>query len=86
MTRLWGEGEVIQVDLDDRGWPAQFTWQGRTHRVQRIRQRWHVDTDWWADAGPVWREYIALTTADGLLCVLYFDLAAQWWRLSKVYD
>ena len=86
MTRLWAEGEAVQVELDQRGWPACFRWQGQLHPVQHIWQRWHVDTDWWADAGRVWREYIALTTQDGLLCVLYFDLTEQVWRLSRVYD
>lgn len=86
MTRLWPEGETIRVTLGESGWPAQFTWQGQAHRVQQIRQRWQVDGDWWSEDGHVWREYIALTTADGLLCVLYFDLLGRGWHMSKVYD
>jgi hypothetical protein len=49
-------------------------------------QRWRLDGDWWGDAGWVWREYIALTTADGMLCVIYFDPHDQTWHLSRVYD
>jgi hypothetical protein len=86
MSRLWPEGESIHVTLGDSGWPAQLTWQGQAHRVQQIRQRWQVDGDWWSEDGHVWREYIALTTMDGLLCVVYFDLLEQRWHLSKVYD
>jgi hypothetical protein len=86
MTRLWTEGETITVRLSERGWPVEFTWQGRLHGVQIIRQRWQVDTDWWTDEGRVWREYLALTTTDGLLCVVYFDLLNQSWHLSSVYD
>jgi len=86
MTRLWTDGEAVSMTLGTDGWPASFTWQGRAHAVQQVRQRWQVDGDWWSEAGRVWREYIALTTADGLLCVLYFDLAGQTWHLAAVYD
>ena len=86
MTRLWTNAEKIEVELNESGWPARFTWQGQAHPVQQIRQRWQVDGDWWSEAGHVWREYMALTTADGLLCVIYFDLLDQSWYLSRVYD
>jgi hypothetical protein len=86
VTRLWAESEAITVTVDSRGWPMAFQWRGRTHEVQHIRQRWQVETDWWADAGAMRREYMAVTTRDHLLCVIYFDLQAQAWRLSKVYD
>ncbi len=85
MTRLWPDGESIEVELKN-GWSARFTWRGRQHPVQRIRQRWQVDNDWWGEQGRVWREYIALTTTDGMLCVIYFDLLDQSWHLSRVYD
>ena len=86
MTRLWPDGEAVSVQLNAGGWPDRFTWQGRTHAVRQVRQRWQVDSDWWSEAGRVWREYLALTTADGLLCVLYFDLAQANWYLAAVYD
>ena len=53
--------------------------------MQNIRQRWQVDGDWWSEAGHAWREYMAVTTADGLFCVIYFDLITQQWRLSRLY-
>ena len=86
MTRLWPDSEKIRVELNDAGWPQRFDWQGQAHAVQQIRQRWQVDGDWWSEAGHVWREYIALTTVDGLLCVIYFDLLDQTWHLSRMYD
>ncbi len=86
MTRLWPGGEPVQVGLDEAGRPGYFVWQGRVHRVQTIHQRWVVDTDWWSPEGRVWREYLALVTQDGLLCVLYHDRLTGGWRLAKVYD
>lgn len=86
MTRLWLDSELIQVELGESGWPVRFIWNGQAHTVRQVRQRWQVDSDWWSDAGHVWREYMALTTADGFLCVIYFNLLDQNWYLSKLYD
>ena len=86
MTRLWPEGEPIRVEADATGRPLHFTWQGRNHRVQQIRQRWQIDTDWWSDDGRVWRDCLALTTATGLLCVIYQDLLTEQWYLTRLYD
>ena len=85
MTRLWPDSEIIEVELKD-GWPARFNWQGHAHPVQQIRQRWQIDSDWWGETGRAWREYMTIITADGLLCIIYFDLLEQTWHLSAVYD
>lgn len=77
---------MIQVETNQLGQPLSFVWRGRRHRVQHIRQQWRVDTDWWDPRGHAVREYIALTTSHGLLCVLYCDLETGEWMLSKVYD
>lgn len=86
MTRLWSQGEPIQVETDGAEHPSFFVWQQRRHRVQQIHQHWLVDTDWWTEAGRAHRAYFALTTTDGLLCVIYHDRLTGAWRLSKVYD
>ena len=86
MSRLWGEGQAIGVTLDVHGWPERFVWQQRAHAVQRVLQYWQVDTDWWSEQGRVCRDYVCVTTADGLLCVVYCNLLDQHWYLAKVYD
>jgi hypothetical protein len=86
MTRLWAGGEPIRVESDSSGRPIYFTWQGRRHRIERIQQRWQVETDWWSDEGHIWRDCLAVTTADGLLCVLYQDLLNEGWYLVQAYD
>jgi hypothetical protein len=45
-----------------------------------------VNVDWWRAEGRIWRAYLAVTTTDGLLCVIYQDLEKQTWFLAKVYD
>ena len=86
MTRLWTTGNGIEVKQDPRGKIHTFTWRGRTHTVQKVRQQWQVDTDWWSEEGRVHREYLAITTTDGLLCLLYLDFLDEQWYLAKCYD
>lgn len=86
MSRLWPEGEPIQVLLNTDGQPVRFTWQGRSHRIAQVQQRWRVDADWWSAEGRVQRAYHAVTTTSGLLCVIYQEMAGGAWFLAKVYD
>lgn len=83
MTRLWPQGEEIEV-VQARGAPATFTWRGQTHRVAELAQQWHVDLDWWR--GRAWRSYFKLSTESGLLVVIYQDLATGVWYLQRLYD
>lgn len=86
MSHLWPEGEPIAVHLDEQGRPTAFTWCKRLHRLLRVHQRWQVDVDWWSTVGRARREYLAVTTVDGIFCVIYQDLGSGEWRLAKVFD
>lgn len=87
MTKSWAQGLPIRVDaVDAQGVPAGFGWQGQAHTVERLLQRWEVETDWWSEEGAVRRAYVALITRGGLLCVLFFDFEAGDWRIARVYD
>ena len=84
MTRLWPEGDAIQVTPGGDGLPVAFLWQGAWHAVASIALRWRVRADWWSD--EAWREYVKLTTTDGLLCTLYRDLNTGAWFCARLYD
>ncbi len=84
MTRLWPNGEPVEARCTASGAPSAFSWQGRTHAVQGIAQRWRVDADWWQQR--IWREYFRLYTRSGLLVVLYRDLLTGQWYLQRLYD
>jgi hypothetical protein len=86
MTHLWIAGNGIEVRKDDQDRIRAFAWKGRKHAVGRVHQHWQVDTDWWSDAGRVHRDYYALTTTDGLLCVIYRDFEDELWYIAKIYD
>jgi hypothetical protein len=64
--------------------PQAFRWRGRWRQVTDIANRWRVRANWWSD--EAWREYVKLTTADGLLCTLYQDLRDGTWYFTRLYD
>lgn len=86
MSRLLLDGETIGVDLDAKGNPIGFTGLSQTYAVDHIYQHREVDIGWWSEEGPTHRNVFALTTTDGLLCVIYFDYLDGCWHLEKMYD
>ncbi len=87
MTKSWAEGLPVRVDVvDAQGVPNSFVWQGQTHAVERLVQRWEVETDWWADEGAARRLFVTVITKTGMLCVLFFDYETSDWRISRLYD
>jgi hypothetical protein len=84
MTRLWPDGQMIEVEADASGIPQQFIWWGSSHRVETVAGRWRVDEDWWRVR--IWREYFKVATTSGLLVVLFHDLEAGGWCLQRLYD
>lgn len=84
MTRLWPEGQAINVLLNELAQPHVFTWQGQQHQVEAITRQWRVDVDWWRER--VWRAYYKLSTDTGLLVILYHDLLSGQWYLQRLYD
>ncbi len=84
MTRLWPDGLPIQVGPGSAETPSQFTWQGQAHPIEAIHQRWRVQLEWWREA--VWRDYFKVTTATGLLVVIFHDLHTGDWCLQRLYD
>lgn len=85
MTRLWPEGEAVEIWGGEET-PSGFAWQGASHHVSEVCNRWRVHTRWWEPAAVVWREYLKVTTDEGLLCLLYRDLYSGDWFLARIYD
>jgi N12 class adenine-specific DNA methylase len=86
MSRLWAEGKPIVMETDAQARPVRFLWQAQPHQLAQIHQRWQVDVDWWREEGHAAREYLAVTTLEGLFCVIYRDLGSGQWYMAKVYD
>ena len=84
MTRLWPEGQPVEVEEDAQGRPAGFSWRGRRHPVGEIVRHWRVDFGWWRRRQ--WRAYYKVRTASGLLVILYQDLKDGRWYVQRLYD
>lgn len=84
MTRLWPDGQAIDVEQDGQGAPIAFTWAQQTHHVAQLAQQWRVDVGWWRQR--VWRAYYKLSTDSGLLVVIYHELPDGDWYLQRLYD
>ena len=91
MTRLWPNGEAVEA------WGGietleGFFWQGTSHHISIVCNRWRIHTRWWDAANglypgqAIWREYLKITTDQELLCLLYRDLQEESWFLARVYD
>lgn len=64
--------------------PAAFQWRGRTYRVARVIDQWRYVGRWWVGEGEWF--FVKVETTDGGLFELYFDTAADEWRLYRIYD
>ena len=85
MTRLRPKGEAIRIWERD-GVPEGFMWQGASHHILEVCNRWRVHTRWWEPGERVWRDYLKVATDSGLLCQLYNDRIKGGWFLSRLYD
>ena len=85
MTRLWPEGESIEVHSGEHPLTC-FLWHWETHRILDICNRWRIHTRWWEPEHTIWREYLKVVTDTGLLCLIYQDLLSGAWSLCRVYD
>ena len=92
MTRLWPEGESVEIWSGDAEQehpttpPYGFIWHGAHHHILEICNHWRVHTRWWDPEMVFWREYLKVTTDQGFLCLLYRDLHSGGWFLARVYD
>ena len=85
MTRLWTEGETIEVWGSPNA-PSGFLLRGAAHSIRKLCNRWQVHTRWWEPGEKVWREYLKVTTDDGLLCLIGYDRLGGQWFLARFYD
>jgi hypothetical protein len=85
VTRLWPNGARI-VTWGHETMPAGFVWQGTSHQIAEVCNRWRVHTGWWEPGQAVSREYLKVATNSGFLCQVYRDLCTGQWFLTRLYD
>jgi hypothetical protein len=62
--------------------PAAFVWRKRRWRVDRILQRWSIDTGWWSDELHIDRRYLRVV-AEGRVFDLFYDRRQRRWFLAR---
>ena len=62
--------------------PRAFVWRGRRWRVDRVVQRWSVDTGWWNERLRVDRRYLRVM-ARGRFFDLCYDRRERRWYLER---
>ena len=84
MSQFFADGQLIHMALDKFGLPGCFILDGQDYQVEGVSERWRVDEGWWQ--GRVWRDYYTLTTTNGGLMMVYYNLLAKTWHLARRYD
>ena len=62
--------------------PAAFLWHRRRWRIDRVLQRWSIDTGWWSDELHVDRRYLRVV-AEGRVFDLFYDRRQRRWLLER---
>ncbi len=83
MSRLYGRGLPIEVEMDAHGLPVTFIFNGRLYQITHIAERWRVDEGWWAERER--REYYKVTVNEAAL-LLFRDDGDGRWYVQRVYD
>ena len=93
MGRVYGE--PLEVDAEEDGRPARFTWRGRRYTVRSVMEHWVVNREWWREPNPAppqpelefwWVEASAGRGLPPGTYELRRDVAADAWTLRRVAD
>ncbi len=84
MSRYFGNGILIQVELDGAEQPLLFVWRQYPYPIDHITNHWRVDTEWWRS--QISREYFEVITRSGLWVVIYRDRLTDTWFMQRLYD
>jgi hypothetical protein len=72
--------QAIETTLKD-DLPVTITIDGKSKRVDVIRETWRIDDEWWRD--QIARRYVEVILEGGGHFVLYEDLLAGEWFLQR---
>ena len=72
--------QAIETTLED-DLPVAITVEGKSKRVDAIRETWRIDDEWWRN--QIARRYVEVILEGGGHFVLYEDLLAGKWFLQR---
>jgi hypothetical protein len=62
--------------------PAAFLWRKRRWSIDRVLQRWSIDTGWWSAELHIDRRYLRVV-AEGHVFDLFYDCRQRRWFLER---
>ncbi len=71
---------AIETTLED-DLPVAITLDGKSKRIEAIRETWRIDDEWWRD--QIARRYVEVILEGGGHVMLYEDLLAREWFLQR---
>ncbi|MCZ6916099.1 MAG: hypothetical protein O7I93_04920 [Gemmatimonadetes bacterium] len=71
---------AIETTLVDN-LPAAITLDGKSKRIEVIRETWRIDDEWWRD--QIARSYMEVILEGGGRVMLYEDLLTGEWFLQR---
>ena len=82
MSRLYSPARLVQVQANERGFPAALRWRGFSYSGHCLNH-WRIHTRWWEE--EVLRDYYLWESRD-LLCEIYYEAFQGRWYMHRVYD
>jgi len=82
VSPFWPDGVELRV-RDADGTPLEIEWQGSWYPVAWIDCHWRVHTFWWRET-ELERNYWQVAM-DGMLSVIYQDVATGAWYMERIY-
>lgn len=70
--RRLGEPQPVDTRVDSLGRPVAVRLKGRWIAVQKVRDIWRIDDEWWR--AEISRLYFLIALANGRLCTIFRDL------------
>jgi hypothetical protein len=71
---------AIETTLKD-DLPATITVDGKSKKIEAIRETWRIDDEWWRD--QIARRYVEVILEGGGRVMLYEDLLTGEWFLQR---
>lgn len=70
--RRLGEPQPVDTRVDPLGRPVAIRLKGRWIAVQKVRDVWRIDDEWWR--AEISRLYFQIALTNGRLCTVFRDL------------
>ena len=71
--RFLNQPRRVQVEADSQGQPCRVVLRGRWQPVERVRDVWRIDDEWWREQ-PIHRIYYEIILNEGAVTTLFHDV------------